>query len=66
MLSLVHAVAEGTTAPIIAPPWVFPLIAAIVFIVLAVVSWSYRDVANRHSDKTSDAASHSEHGGHGH
>lgn len=50
-------------APMIAPPIVFAGIAAAIFIVLAFVSWSFRDVANRHSDKTS-GADHHQAGGH--
>jgi hypothetical protein len=37
-------------------PYGYAAIAAAVFIALGVVVWSYRDVANRHSDKT--GASH--------
>jgi len=40
-------------APLIMPPLAFAGIAAAVFIALALVTFSYRDVANRHSDKTS-------------
>ena len=55
MLSLALAIAEHEEelAPLIMPPAAFAGIAAGVFIVLAIISWSYRDVANRHSDKTS-------------
>jgi heme/copper-type cytochrome/quinol oxidase subunit 2 len=54
MLSLALAIAEHEEelAPLIMPPAAFAGIAAGVFIVLAIISWSYRDVANRHSDKT--------------
>jgi heme/copper-type cytochrome/quinol oxidase subunit 2 len=38
------------------PAWVFPLIAAFVFVVLGVVVWSFRDVSNRHSQKTGGSA----------
>lgn len=34
------------------PPFVFALIAAGIFVALAFVVWSFRDVANRHSHKT--------------
>ncbi|TXK19730.1 hypothetical protein [Homoserinibacter sp. GY 40078] len=62
MLSTILAETEHEAAPMIAEPWVFALIAAVIFVVLAIVTWSYRDVANRHSDKVSshDAG----HGGH--
>ncbi len=55
MLSIALAVAEHEEelAPLIMPPVAFAGIAAAVFLVLALITWSYRDVANRHSDKTS-------------
>jgi hypothetical protein len=37
------------------PSVVFPLIAISVFALLAAVTWSYRDVANRHLGKGADA-----------
>jgi hypothetical protein len=39
------------------PAFVFGIIAMTLFIALAFVTWSYRDVANRHSHK-SDKGSH--------
>lgn len=56
--------AEAAPAQLVLPAWAFPAIAAAVFVILAFVTWSYRDVANRHSDKTA-AADHSD-AGHGH
>jgi hypothetical protein len=55
MFSLAAVVAEHEEelAPLIMPPIAFAGIAAAIFIVLAFISWSFRDVANRHSDKTS-------------
>jgi hypothetical protein len=63
MLSIALALAEHgeELAPMIAPPWVFAAIAASVFTILALVSWSFRDVANRHSDKTSSTDNQSSH-----
>jgi hypothetical protein len=63
MLSIVLALAEHEEelAPMIAPPWVFAVIAASIFAILALVSWSFRDVANRHSDKTSSTDNQSSH-----
>jgi hypothetical protein len=52
-LAAVVAEHEEELAPLIAPPIVFAGIAAAIFVVLAFVTWSFRDVANRHSDKTS-------------
>lgn len=46
------------------PSIVFALIAAVAFIGLGFVTWSYRDVANRHAHKTT-AGTHDSHG-HGH
>jgi hypothetical protein len=62
MLSTLLAETEEELAPLIAEPWVFAAIAAAVFIALAFVTWSYRDVAHRHNDKTSGAEGR----GHGH
>ncbi len=42
---------QEALAPLIFPAWVFPLIAVVVFTTLGLVVWSYRDVANRHSDR---------------
>ena len=55
MFSLAVALAahEEELAPLVAPPIVFAGIAAGIFIVLGLVSWSFRDVANRHSAKAS-------------
>lgn len=55
MFTLAAAIAEHEEelAPLIMPPLAFAGIAAAIFIVLAFVTWSFRDVANRHGDKTS-------------
>lgn len=52
MSTLFSLVAETheELAPIIMPPIMFAIIAAVVFIGLAAVTWSYRDVSNRHSN----------------
>jgi hypothetical protein len=42
---------EHALAPLIMPPVAFAGIAAAIFLTLAIVTYSYRDVANRHSDK---------------
>ncbi|AYF96953.1 hypothetical protein [Protaetiibacter intestinalis] len=62
MLSTLLAEIHEEPAPLIAEPWVFAAIAAAIFIVLAFVTWSYRDVANRHSEKTAGQNPHD----HGH
>jgi len=40
-------------APLIMSPFAFAGIAVAVFVALGFVTWSFRDVANRHSQKTS-------------
>ena len=57
-------VAEGAAPVLPFPPIVFAIISAAVFIVLAFVMWSYRDVANRHSHKI-PGHSHGAQGAHG-
>jgi len=61
LLTLILAEAHEELAELIAPAWVFPLIAAVFFVLVAAVTWSFRDVAHRHNDKTSGADAH---GGH--
>ncbi|HXH35410.1 MAG TPA: hypothetical protein VNJ54_13555 [Plantibacter sp.] len=46
-----------------APTWVFGAVALVLFAILGAVTFSYRDVANRHSDKV---GAHDAHGEHGH
>ena len=41
----------------------YPLVAAVLFLSLGVVLWSFRDVSNRHSGKADAYAA--AHGGHG-
>lgn len=40
------------------PEILFGVIAMSVFLLLGAITWSYRDVANRHDHKTSDNAHH--------
>jgi len=41
------------------PIWAYPLVAFVLFLALALVLWSFRDVANRHSAKANAyAAAH--------
>lgn len=54
MLQQVVSAAAETQNTLIWPNWVFPLIAAVIFVFLAFVMHSFRDVANRHSHKTGD------------
>ena len=53
--TMVLAAAEDKVA-LFFPSWVFPLIAVAVFVALGFVVWSFRDVANRHSQKTGGSA----------
>ncbi|MBI5161470.1 MAG: hypothetical protein HY996_08680 [Micrococcales bacterium] len=66
LMTLVAAAEEKAT--LFLPNWAFPLIAAIVFLLLALVVWSYRNVANRHADATggNTRGEHAEPGGGGH
>lgn len=54
--AIIFAESEVSVLPF--PPLVFALVAAAIFIALAFVIWSFRDVANRHSHKTSGSAGH--------
>ena len=56
-MDFLHALAahEEELAPLLMPPIAFAGVAAAIFVVLALVSWSFRDVANRHSDKVRSA-----------
>ncbi len=57
MLPTIVLAAEETQHALIWPNWVFPIIAAVVFVFLGLVMHSFRDVANRHSHKTDRTAS---------
>ncbi len=48
-------------APLLMPPLAFAGVAALVFAALAFVTWSFRDVANRHSNKATKPG-HDSHG----
>jgi heme/copper-type cytochrome/quinol oxidase subunit 2 len=43
------------------PTWIFPMIAATVFVALGFVMWSFRDAANRHSYKVDGDSGASHH-----
>jgi hypothetical protein len=53
MILLTSVLAEATAHPTWLPPFVFPIIAFLIFLFLGVVTWTYRDVANRHAYKAS-------------
>lgn len=56
LFQLVPTETQHELAELVLPIWAFPAIAAAIFLLLAVITWSYRDVAHRHNDKTSGAA----------
>lgn len=58
LFTLLPVEAHEELAELVLPTWAFPAIAAGIFLLLAIVTWSYRDVSHRHNDKTSDAGGH--------
>lgn len=60
MILLAVAAAEEHAAPLVMPNWAFPLTAFIIFLILGVVAWSFRDVANRHAHRVDAADAHHE------
>lgn len=56
------AEAEHELAPLLMPAPMFGVVMAGVLLVLGLITFSYRDVANRHSHKTGEGDGH----GHGH
>lgn len=59
LFTFVPVETQHELAELVLPIWAFPTIAAGIFLALALVTWSYRDVAHRHNDRTSaDASSH--------
>jgi heme/copper-type cytochrome/quinol oxidase subunit 2 len=61
MNAILTAVAEGEHEPFVTLPFpsvFFGVIAMGVFILLGLVTWSYRDVANRHEHKVNDSKAH--------
>jgi cbb3-type cytochrome oxidase subunit 3 len=52
LTNLAHAgVIADTKVPIILPSYAFGAIAFGIFLLFGVVTWTYRDVANRHAHK---------------
>jgi hypothetical protein len=60
-VSVVLSEVEHIALPL--PLIVYPLVAAVLFLALGVVVWSFREVSNRHSGKANAYAA--AHGGHG-
>jgi hypothetical protein len=50
-MHLLTIVTTETSVPLIMPPIAFALIAFGIFLVFGVVTWTYRDIANRHAHK---------------
>lgn len=55
-MNMISAVEAGLELPF--PSFVFGIIAMGTFILLGLVTYSYRDVANRHDHKASNTSSH--------
>jgi hypothetical protein len=58
MISHVITAAEEAGLQLPFPSFVFGIIAISTFILLGFVTFSYRDVANRHDHKSSDNSAH--------
>ena len=54
--------AEEAAQAFNATPWIAAGTAFGVFLLLGIITWSYRDVANRHAHKVADNAGHDAHG----
>jgi hypothetical protein len=58
-------IASEELAPLIAPPLVIAGVAALAFLMMGLVTFAYRDVANRHAHKRAAQGGHDAgHGGH--
>ncbi|MCU1549712.1 MAG: hypothetical protein JWR36_272 [Glaciihabitans sp.] len=55
LLASVLTVTEATH-PLLLPNYGFAAVAFIIFLFLGIVTWSYRDVANRHANKAAAKA----------
>lgn len=58
MHHFIHLAEEAAATEFPVPTWVLGAIAMVIFILLGVVTWSYRDVANRHDHKSSNNHDH--------
>lgn len=66
-MPLLNILAEAAhePAPMFLPIWAFPLIATLFFVIIGVLTFTYRDVAHRHAEKgAGHDAAHDDHGGH--
>ena len=55
-MSILLAVEEAHSAGL--PPFMFGVIAMGIFLILGFVTYTYRDVANRHEHKSGDSSGH--------
>ena len=55
---MINILAEGAGITLPFPAPLFGAIALTVFSVLGLITWSYRNVANRHDHKSSDSQGH--------
>ena len=53
--------AEETAHAFNATPWIAAAVAFGAFLLLGIITWSYRDVANRQAHKGNDSAGHDSH-----
>lgn len=60
----VLAETEEHLAPLLMPPLMFAGLGVVAFLALGFVTWSFRDVANRHSEKWAKPGSDSHGTGH--
>jgi len=58
MHHIVKMAEDAVTNSLPYPTWVTGVIAIVIFIGLGVVTWSYRDVANRHDHKSGNNSGH--------
>lgn len=58
LLFSIPAEVQHELAELVLPVWAFPVIAAGVFALLAIVTWSFRDVSHRHHDRVAEADAH--------
>lgn len=50
-MSLLNSVVAAATETTLATPtWIYPVVAATIFAALGFIMWSFRDVANRHTN----------------
>ncbi|MEO7122151.1 MAG: hypothetical protein ABI400_03340 [Lacisediminihabitans sp.] len=58
-MSLLNSVvAAATETHLATPTWIYPIVAATIFIALGFIVWSFRDVANRHAGKVGGTDHH--------